>query len=173
MLLKKDFEGDLRAILIQDEHRRRKIDTRSQCRRFDCCERVARSRLFQQHRSKPVSLKASKCFPVCRRKRTLLTTICSSESCQKLPFVNSKSSHSLRETRGIGARSMTGVCAIEHDIIEQVISIEDVFGGPSQSVHAQNFSRIQAACPAGESWSPRRWSAAPSGAIVAEGISWP
>src|SRR5262249_31554618 len=51
MLLKKDFEGDLRAILIQDEHRRRKIDSRSQCRRFDCCARVARSRLFQQHRS--------------------------------------------------------------------------------------------------------------------------
>jgi hypothetical protein len=30
MLLKKDFEGGLRAILIQDGHRTRKIDSLSQ-----------------------------------------------------------------------------------------------------------------------------------------------
>src|SRR5262245_41131732 len=50
ILLKKDFEGGLRAILIQGEHLSCKMDSRSQRPWFNCCATAARRRLFQQHR---------------------------------------------------------------------------------------------------------------------------
>src|SRR5579872_288233 len=51
MLLKKDFEGGLGAILIQEKHQTDKIDPRSEYPRFDCCPLASCCRLFQQHRS--------------------------------------------------------------------------------------------------------------------------
>src|SRR5215467_7522637 len=46
---KKILRGS-RAILIQDEQRMRKIDSRIQLVRFYCCESVEWRRLFRQHR---------------------------------------------------------------------------------------------------------------------------
>src|SRR5262249_8215585 len=57
MLLEKDFEGVLWTILIQDDHRTRKLDSRSHRSRFDCCAPAPHRRLFQQHR--PMACPAS------------------------------------------------------------------------------------------------------------------
>jgi hypothetical protein len=51
MLLKNDFEGVGRAILIQGRHPARNIDSKNSLRGFNSCVLIASSGLFQQHRS--------------------------------------------------------------------------------------------------------------------------
>jgi len=65
MLLKKDFEAVLWTILVQDDHRTRKFDSRSHRSRFDCCAPAPHRRLFQQHRSKAALRPSRLQCPVC------------------------------------------------------------------------------------------------------------
>ena len=56
---------------------------------------------------------------------------------------------------------------VEHHVVEHLVAAIAESGVPSLSVHAQNFSMIQAHCPAGESTSPyprsgAAWTAASS-----------
>jgi len=70
IVLKKDFGRGLRATLIQNQRRTRKIDSGNRPRGFDCCAAAACCGLFQQYRSQPVRLRLTKCFPVYPRKPT-------------------------------------------------------------------------------------------------------
>jgi hypothetical protein len=52
MLLKNDFEGVGWAILIQERHPARNIDSKDSLHGFNSCVLIASRGLFQQHRSK-------------------------------------------------------------------------------------------------------------------------
>src|SRR5262245_7723647 len=73
MLLKKDFEGSFLATLIQDQGQTRNLDSKIYLRDSivsNSNSTASLRRLFQQHRSQPVKLRASRRFALRPRKLT-------------------------------------------------------------------------------------------------------
>src|ERR1700738_5182174 len=64
ILLKKDFEGGLRAILIQGKHTTENIDSRNCPLGVKNCTLTVGHRLFQQHRSNPEVTAPQHSWPV-------------------------------------------------------------------------------------------------------------
>jgi hypothetical protein len=97
----KDFEGDLRAILIQEKHTTENIDSRNCLLAVKNCTLIVGHRLFQQHRPKG-DMRANNARACERRVRNDLSSSCRRQSTQSIQ----KRTSQLRAPRAFAASSI-------------------------------------------------------------------